>query len=112
MRDTDHAANQTAGFLPVTGRDPASLPAIRIAGALVFAYVADGILRVSVDLDEAGPENEDARALDHYGDGLVPVLITVQGSPVYRARPGASAGPPLAFVSREADERYLRKRGG
>ena len=96
MRDTDRTANDAAEFLAASRNDPDldtdALPAIRVAGVLVFVYVDDGMLRVSVDLDDVGPENTDADVLDLYNVWQVPMVITVQGEPVFRA--DARRGPP------------------
>jgi hypothetical protein len=84
----DSQANAAATFIPATdeGTGP---PAISIAGALVFAYVENGILRVSIDLDEAG---DPAGPFALYGNGpadrdCIPVHITCQGTDVFRAGP-------------------------
>ena len=49
--------NENADFLPAHFSDSETLPAVRIAGALVFAYVhpQDGLV-VAVDLDEIDAE--------------------------------------------------------
>lgn len=65
-----------ATFLPATNDD--ELPAIRVAGVLVFVYpTEDGTLRVSIDLDESelavGP------------DELTPIEVTCQGHTVWTA---------------------------
>jgi hypothetical protein len=73
--------NLAATFLPaVTDPEAMTLPAVEIAGILVFAYVKDGVLRVSVDLDTAGES-------DFWCDPetAVPMQLTVQGHTVYEA---------------------------
>jgi hypothetical protein len=50
-----------------------TLPAVQVAGAMVFVYVKDGKLCVSVDLDEAGAFSPDP----------VPLEIAVQGTTVF-----------------------------
>jgi hypothetical protein len=74
MNPSDAAINRAAVFARMRGED--ERPAVEVAGALVFAYVRDGTLRVSIDLDTAdelaqGPQR------------LVPVTVTVQGHVVY-----------------------------
>ena len=55
-------------------------PAVEVAGVLVFAYVTtDGVLRVSVDLDETEPW------LTRGPHRLVPMEISVNGTAVYTA---------------------------
>lgn len=58
-----------------------TLPAIKVAGCVVFAYVLDGQLRVSVNLDEAREYPWPVT----YGTGKVsvPMRITVQGETVF-----------------------------
>jgi hypothetical protein len=75
-------ANRDAKFHQV-GRELGAegLPAVEVAGVLVFAYVRDGKLIVSVDLDTPDPQLMPSR--DANGDGLVPMEITIQGKPVF-----------------------------
>lgn len=90
----DQAANEAVAFDP--GIDPqrrkegdnSLYPNITIGGAMVFVYVADGVLNVSVDLDDALAGKSPVWAT--YGsseDRLVPVRISVQGTEVFRATP-------------------------
>jgi hypothetical protein len=95
---TDRDFNEAAEFLPYGPGPDADggaeeLPAIRIGGALVFAYLKGGVLRVSVDLDEAEPLT---------GDGeCVPLKICVQDSVVFEANgSGATIVGPVQQVSR------------
>lgn len=91
MRDSDDRANRAAKFYPAgmdSDGETRTLPCIEIAGAQVYAYAEDGILRVSVHLEDA-----DSQLLDFYSegpaDGLVPVVVSVgEGDPVYAALPG------------------------
>jgi hypothetical protein len=74
MSKREWRANCAAEFYPIGGQEPAqTLPAVKMAGAMVFVYVKDGRLRVSVDLDEAGEFFPDP----------VPMEITVQGQAVF-----------------------------
>ncbi|GAA3751370.1 hypothetical protein [Micromonospora maritima] len=54
-------------------------PAIEVAGVLVFLYIKDGKVQVSVDLDTAIPE------VTFGPDRDVPLHITVQGQTVFDA---------------------------
>ncbi|MFD8078995.1 hypothetical protein ACFV3E_40850 [Streptomyces sp. NPDC059718] len=71
--------HRMARFWPADRAEPGSLPALQVAGVLVFAYVdSDGrTLRVSVDLDTTHP------ALVR--NGKIPMHVTVQGTTVYQA---------------------------
>lgn len=77
-----------ARYLPAGNDD--ELPALRIAGALVFVYIdpsrEECTLRVSVDLDEALPE------LCCLPDGTVPLEVTVQGEVVFSSTTQGDAG--------------------
>jgi hypothetical protein len=90
MRDTDRAANAAAQFLPADPARPDDLPAVRIGGALVFAYVCEGTLCISADLDEMTP------GVFRLYAGKVPVQVAVQGDVVYEA---AAMWPPPGSVS-------------
>jgi hypothetical protein len=65
-----------AEFLPCRKLDFADLPAIRISGVLVFAYVDQGTFVVAVDLDDAASEWEGDR---------VPLRIYVSDATVFEA---------------------------
>ena len=104
---------RTARFLPYRRDRPGTLPALSVAGALVFTYVdADGHLCVSIDLDTAHPalvegprtRAELSRALGRPEEDL--------DSPLY----GLSM---LGYLAREGEgyrlanwffERWLRRR--
>jgi len=74
VSDREYRANRTAQFLPMSGPETAlTLPAVKVAGAVVFVYVKAGKLRVSVDLDEAGEFFPDP----------VPLEVAVQGTTVF-----------------------------
>ena len=60
--------------------------ALEVDGCFVFVYVKDGMLQVSVDLDDAGAH------LRHGPEELVPLHIAVQGSTVYHADPRNDPG--------------------
>lgn len=66
----ERKVNMAARFLPATGADDDTLPMIEVARAQVYAYVHDGILRVSVNLDEAS-------VADYWSTDCVPVQIDV-----------------------------------
>jgi hypothetical protein len=72
--------NERVSFLPMTNED--EKPCMQVAGALVFAYVQDGALVVSVDLDTVEPG-----AFAVYGpDGdCVPVQVYVGSDRVFDA---------------------------
>jgi hypothetical protein len=74
----EQAMNERVSFLPAANED--EKPCMQVAGALVFAYVRDGALVVSVDLDTAEPGT-----FAMYGDNCVPVHVTVQGTTVFEA---------------------------
>jgi hypothetical protein len=74
MSDREDRANRAARFFPMSGpEDALTLPAVKVAGAMVFVYVKAGKLRVSVDLDEAAEFFPDP----------VPLEIAVQGTAVF-----------------------------
>ncbi|WP_324787148.1 hypothetical protein [Streptomyces sp. H51] len=75
------ALNEGAGFLPARQDDPDTLPALRIAGVLVFAYVhPQRGLVVSVDLDETDAELT-------RDDSTVPMSINVGDTVVFADPP-------------------------
>jgi hypothetical protein len=68
-------ANRDATLHPVT--DPGTLPAVDVAGAMVFAYFdASGTLCVSVSLDTVAADATDDR-------GCVPMRVTVGDTDVF-----------------------------
>jgi hypothetical protein len=73
--------HRTARFWPARRDEPGTLPALQVAGVVVFAYLdldRDGVtLRISVDLDTVH------RALLR-PDRTVPMHVTVQGDTVFR----------------------------
>jgi hypothetical protein len=77
-RSREPGINRRVSFLPAASED--EKPCMQVAGALVFAYVRDGALVVSVDLDTAEPGT-----FAMYGDSCVPVQVTVQGTTVFEA---------------------------
>lgn len=76
-------ANKSARFWPQAEHlVDGTRPAIEVAGLMVFVYIKHGALRVAVDLDET-----DERLTR--GDGIVPLVISVQGTEVFRTtQPG------------------------
>lgn len=101
MRPSDHKANAAALFLRGdTVRqaarkheegDSLALPALYVDGATVFVYAADGILCVSVDLDDLDTNDS---PFDVYGGDCVPMRLCVGDTVVYRAGPdGEQYGP-------------------
>ncbi|MFD7769892.1 hypothetical protein [Streptomyces sp. NPDC059787] len=73
--------NSNAELLPVEPNKPDSVPAIRVAGALVYVYVHPLYgLTVSVDVDEA--EADLTRA-----DGTVPMRVQVGVATVFADPP-------------------------
>ena len=58
------------------------LPCIQVAGVTVWLYRRNGVMEVSVDLDDV---NEDTPMVDPDGEGRVPMQITVQGQTVFSA---------------------------
>jgi hypothetical protein len=83
----DAATNRAAVFHPMRTDD--ERPAIEVAGAFVFAYIRNGVLRVSIDLDTAD-------TLAHGPAQLVPVTVTVQGQVVYAVDGSGRDLTPLA----------------
>lgn len=76
---TIDALNRAATFWPARPEEPGTLPALEVAGVMVFAYLTEaGELLVSVDLDTASPVLTSPRQ-------TVPLRITVQGTTVYQA---------------------------
>ena len=68
--------NESAVFHPQL--EEYTSPAIEVAGAFVFAYVDEaGVLRVSVDLEDASP--------DVFPCDCVPLEVTVGSTVVYQA---------------------------
>ncbi|MEV5886317.1 hypothetical protein AB0L74_26980 [Streptomyces sp. NPDC052020] len=70
------ALNRAARFLPADPADPTTLPCIEIAGVQVYAYIRDGRVCVSVDLETA--EAELVRP-----DGTVPLTVDVGVNTVF-----------------------------
>lgn len=92
MRDSDDRANAAAKFHPAgldSDGETRTYPCIEVGGAQVYAYVEDGVLRVSVDLETADGQVFDLYANDAAGDN-VPVVASVGawGDPVFTALPG------------------------
>jgi hypothetical protein len=73
----EDGANRAAKLHPQT--TPDGKPAIEVGGVLVFAYLKDGLLRVSVDLDTVDPK----WMTGPEGEGRVPMRICVQGATVF-----------------------------
>jgi len=73
--------HRTARFWPARRDEPGTLPALQVAGAMVFVYLDENTseLRVSVDLDTVH-----RALLRPGGDHTVPLRITVQGETVFR----------------------------
>ncbi len=69
-----YKANRDAKFHPFAVQDDGTraLPCIEVGGAQVYAYVEDGVLRVSVGLETA-----DGEVFGLYDDGRVPVTVSV-----------------------------------
>lgn len=80
----ERAANQAATYHPMTDAD--TKPCIEIAGAQVYAYVEDGYLRVSVDLDTV----ESWLLRDDSGELLVPIRIAVGAEDVWATSPAGT----------------------
>lgn len=77
-------ANKAAQFHAISSPD--GLPAIEVAGVLVFAYIKDGYLRVSVDLDTV----ESWLLTDESGELLVPIRIAVGDEDVWCTSPNGT----------------------
>ena len=77
MSGYNNQFNRAATFTPQS--DEFTVPSITVAGAMVFVYVKDGELVVSVDLDEASDEITT-------DNDTVPMRINVQGNEVFRGR--------------------------
>lgn len=73
------AANEGAEFYPAG--EHGRLPAVKVAGCMVFVYVLDGQLRVSVDLDDAQEYSWPREWVS--SDVRVPMRINVQGDTVF-----------------------------
>jgi hypothetical protein len=86
--------NRRAVFHPAT-RDPETLPCVKVAGCVVFTYIAGQTLQVSVDLDDAG---------EVWKTGAVPMRITVQGDTVFAAD---ANGDPLSPEGPAPDGRWF-----
>ncbi|WP_432040846.1 hypothetical protein [Streptomyces chartreusis] len=69
--------NHAARFLPAASADSTTLPCIEIAGVQVYAYIRDGRVCVSVDLETA--EAELVRS-----DGTVPLTVDVGVDTVFK----------------------------
>jgi hypothetical protein len=96
MRDADHTANAAVLFLrgdavrkakkKIADGDYPSLPALVIGGATVFVYARDGILCVSVDLDDWDWTDSPFDAYDVIGnDARMPMRLSVGDSVVFTA---------------------------
>lgn len=73
--------HRTARFWAARRDEPGTLPALQVAGAMVFVYLDENSseLRVGVDLDTVH-----RALLRPGGDHTVPLRITVQGETVFR----------------------------
>ncbi|MFB7378078.1 hypothetical protein ACFC6U_01820 [Kitasatospora purpeofusca] len=72
--------NRTARFWPARRAEPGTLPAVTVAGVMVFVYVDElGQLRVSIDLDTAHPALVERPA----ERGTVPLRVDVQDDTVF-----------------------------
>lgn len=93
MTEKDRAANAAARFLPYDPQDEA-LPCIEIGGVQVYAYVLDGVLRISAHLEEADEDVFSLYADEGAGDN-VPVVVHVGAwdEPVFSALPQAGSIP-------------------
>lgn len=80
IEQAERKINEAAEFLPQATAD--EKPAMRVGGALVFAYVENGRLVVSVDVDEA---EAGTFAMYGYDNSLVPVQVNVGSGTVYES---------------------------
>lgn len=78
LTERDKAANAAARFLPYDPQDgeTEALPCIEVGGVQVYAYVKDGVLRISAHLEEADEKVFDLYEDDGAGDN-VPVVVQV-----------------------------------
>ena len=83
-----YKANRDAKFHPFAVEDDGTraLPCIEIGGAQVYAYVEDGVLRVSVDLDTA-----DGEVFGLYEDSRVPVAVSMGDDTVFADMPSTAS---------------------
>ena len=79
LSEADLDMTMRATFLPKPDRYSPELPVIEIGGILVFVYIKDQQLRVSVSLDTTD------EALMHGPDHLVPMQIDVGDTTVFEA---------------------------
>lgn len=79
LSESDLDFTMRATFLEKPDRYGPELPVIEIGGILVFVYIKDGRLHVSVSLDTTD------KALMHGPDHLVPMQIDVQDDTVFEA---------------------------
>jgi hypothetical protein len=105
MSSIEQAANLAAKFHPIShvdenGDTGDELPCIEVAGAVVFAYVKDGYLRVSIDLDTTEPW----LVQDAAGQSLIPVHVACQGDDIWKTAPD---GNPPVRTDRERIEAAL-----
>lgn len=81
MTDTERGANAAAEFFPAVdeadNNGAYAHPCMQVSGAQVYAYVQDGTLVVSVDLDTV------SFPLHVLADNTVPVQVKVSGVTVY-----------------------------
>jgi len=90
MTEKDKAANAAAKFLAYDPQDgeTEALPCIEVGGVQVYAYVEDGVLRISANLEEADETVFDLYEDEGAGDN-VPVIVQVGAweEPVWYALP-------------------------
>ncbi|WP_331727407.1 hypothetical protein OG871_40350 (plasmid) [Kitasatospora sp. NBC_00374] len=90
--------HRSARFRPARRDEPGTLPAVTVAGVMVFTYVDElGQLRVSVDLDTTHRALVERPA----GRGTVPLRVDVQDDTVYY-EPSERAGVEAWAVSSES----------
>lgn len=88
-KDAERLFNHQAVFHPYKLEDDGeteALPAVEVAGVLVFAYVKDGYLRVSIDLDTVDPKLHDN------AKRLVPIMVKCQEDTIWATGPDGT--PP------------------
>jgi hypothetical protein len=93
MRESDRLTNETAKFSPCElspspdDPDTCSYPAVRIGDVTVFVYSDDGVVCVTVDLDETSDDSPFAIFPTPGLDVACPVEICVGGTVVFRSGP-------------------------
>lgn len=106
----DEAANKLVRLYPardaILNGGTYAPPCVDVDGVQVSLYVQDGVLVVSVDPEAAGD------AFRRYGDGLVPVVVDLNGETVFEATGPGHVKTIDVLVRAERPRRTVRNLWG